>query len=62
MYSMDKNIASINIANHLPSISLLHRAILSENINEIKEFLNTGVPFWVSDQNGETALDFAQKA
>ena len=40
----------------------LHIAILSENMQMIKLLLSSGASIWISNKNGDTALELAQKA
>ena len=45
-----------------PGTTALHIAILSENIQIINLLLSAGASLWIANQNGETALELAQKA
>ena len=45
-----------------PSSTALHIAMLSENIQIINLLLSAGASFWIANQNGDTALELAQKA
>ena len=58
--SEEMRISDTNI--YPPGSTALHIAILSGNIQIINLFLSAGVSFWIANQNGETALELAQKA
>ena len=59
-WSKDKDIV-IEDTIYTPFSTALHVAILSGNINIITILLSHGAAFWITNQNGETALELAQR-
>ena len=60
-WTSDKEIIISDTERYVPRSTALHVAILSENINIIKNLLSAAAKFWIANQNGDSALELASK-
>ena len=61
-WTTDKEIVIDDNVSYVPFSTALHIAVLSGNINIIKCLLSERASFWLADDDGETALELAQKS